>query len=73
MKGENLAVKNPVPQPQVTKRSAVIICSKTTAVCPINAECINTDPETRSKTICGHYAGSLTNLAGSQVYCEYSE
>lgn len=73
MHGQNLAVKNPVPQPLVTKRPAVILCSKTTAVCPIAAECINTDPDTRKKTICGHYAGSLTTLAGSQVYCEFNE
>lgn len=55
----------------VVKRSAVILCSKITADCPLNADCLSIDEETKRKTLCGHYAGSVTGRDGSQVYCEY--
>ncbi|MBU1564249.1 MAG: hypothetical protein KJ630_01310 [Proteobacteria bacterium] len=71
MKGQNLAVKHPVQQPQVIKRPAIILCSKTIATCPFDASCISIDDETNRKTICGHYAGSVTTKEGSQVYCEF--
>lgn len=55
----------------VVKRPAIILCSKTTADCPLEADCISIDEETKRKTLCGHYAGSVTTGAGSSVYCEY--
>jgi hypothetical protein len=57
----------------VTKRPALILCSKTIADCPLDAVCISIDEETKRKTICGHYAGSVTTITGSQVNCQYVE
>ena len=56
---------------EVVKRKAIILCSKTTADCPFNADCICIDAETKRKTLCGNYAGSVTTGEGSMVYCEY--
>jgi hypothetical protein len=58
---------------QIVRRKAIIFCSKTTADCPLGADCLSIDAETKTKTLCGYYAGSVTNGEGSQVYCEYSE
>lgn len=65
--------KNAAFDRPITKRPALILGSKTIAYCPLDAACIEIDEETKRKTICGHYAGSVTTETGSQVYCEFIE
>ena len=54
-----------------TRRRAMITSVCTFALCPIECVCVSrTDPE-QKQVKCGHYRGSVTDVNGSFVKCEY--
>jgi hypothetical protein len=56
--------------PQIV-RVAIITTLCVMADCPIECVCVHRSHSKAKKVTCGHYKGSFTTAAGSQVACGY--